>query len=273
MGIPVSMKEKPRVTVLMSVYNGEKYLREAIDSILGQTFKDFEFLILDDGSTDSSAEIIRSYSDPRIRLIQNEKNIGLTRSLNKGLKLANAQYIARMDADDISLPERLEKQTAFLFKNLGYGVVGSSYYHIDGSGKRGPLIRVLTKNSEIQKELKKKNWFGHGSVMMRRDAVLEAGGYDERYKYAQDYDLWLRIAKAYRLANIEQPLYCWRVTPFCISERKKAEQKHYANLIILRADIRERKILFDLRRLVLKLKEYRIRRQLKLIEKTDRKSV
>ncbi len=125
MGIPVSMKEKPRVTVLMSVYNGEKYLREAIDSILNQTFKDFEFLIIDDGSTDSSADIIRSYTDFRIRLIQNEKNIGLTRSLNKGLKLAKGEYIARMDVDDISLPIRFEKQVSFLDKYEDVKLVGS----------------------------------------------------------------------------------------------------------------------------------------------------
>src|SRR3990170_6306785 len=103
----------PEITVLMSVYNGERFLREAIESILNQTYRDFEFLIINDGSTDSSREIILSYNDPRIRLIDNELNIGLTRSLNKGLRLARGKYIARQDADDISFRKRLEKQVAF----------------------------------------------------------------------------------------------------------------------------------------------------------------
>jgi glycosyltransferase involved in cell wall biosynthesis len=130
------MKSKlsPKVTVLMSVYNGEEHLREAIDSILNQTYKNFEFLIIDDGSTDGSVNIIRSYLDPRIRLIKNKKNIGITRSLNKGLKLARGEYIARMDDDDIAFPERLEKQVRFLNEHVNVGLVGGSDITINGVG-------------------------------------------------------------------------------------------------------------------------------------------
>ena len=117
--------KNPKVAVLMSVYNGEKYLREAINSILSQTFNDFEFLIINDGSTDGTADILKSYTDSRIKIINNEKNIGLTKSLNKGLKIAKGEYIARQDADDISMPERLKEEVAFLEIHKDYAVVGT----------------------------------------------------------------------------------------------------------------------------------------------------
>ncbi|HKQ33129.1 MAG TPA: glycosyltransferase family A protein, partial [Thermodesulfobacteriota bacterium] len=120
----------PKVTVLMTVYNGEKFLNEAIDGILNQTFRDFEFLIINDGSTDGSREIIKSYKDPRINLVDNESNIGLTASLNRGLSLAGGEYIARQDADDISLPERLEKQISILERNPDIALLGSWYLEI-----------------------------------------------------------------------------------------------------------------------------------------------
>src|SRR4051794_29608800 len=120
----------PKVTVLLAVYNGERYLREAIDSILGQTFQDFEFLIINDGSTDSTREIILSYHDPRIRLVDNEDNIGQTRSLNRGLALAAGQFVARQDADDISEPERLASQVAFLEIHPEVVLLGTWYRKI-----------------------------------------------------------------------------------------------------------------------------------------------
>ena len=129
------MLVNPIVTVLMSVYNGERYLNEAIDSILAQTFTDFEFLIIDDASTDSTPKILHSYDDPRIRIVTNEENLGLTKSLNKGLALAQGEYIARMDADDISLPERLMMQLNFLIDNKTVPLVGSGAIMIDEDGK------------------------------------------------------------------------------------------------------------------------------------------
>ncbi|MCP8319033.1 MAG: glycosyltransferase, partial [Candidatus Methylarchaceae archaeon HK01B] len=126
--------KSPKITILMSVYNGEKYLREAIDSILNQTFKDFEFLIINDGSTDRTVEILRSYHDSRIKIITNEKNMGLTKSLNKGLKIARSEYVARMDADDISYPRRLEVQYEYMKKNPDVGIVGSWNDVIDDKG-------------------------------------------------------------------------------------------------------------------------------------------
>ena len=118
---------EPMVTVLMAVYNGEKFLKEAMESILTQTFTDFEFLIINDGSTDNSVKIIEEFNDPRIRLIHNEKNLKLIASLNKGISLAKGKYIARMDCDDISMPYRLEKEVDFLENSLEYGLVGTCY--------------------------------------------------------------------------------------------------------------------------------------------------
>ncbi|MCK4829810.1 glycosyltransferase, partial [bacterium] len=223
--LPVSLHQNdpapPDIRVVMPVYNGDKYLKEAIESILQQTYQNFEFIVINDSSTDNTKEILKLYDDPRIMIINNSNNLGLTKSLNKGIKAAKGEYIARMDADDISLPHRFETQVKFLKNNSDYALVGSSYYQIDDREKIRSLIKVLTQNREIKEGLENQNWFGHGSVMMRKDAFHNVGGYHERYKYSQDYDLWLRMAENYKLANIEEPLYCWRSTSHCISQKNQ----------------------------------------------------
>lgn len=236
MGIPVSMKEKPQVTVLMSVYNGEKYLREAIDSILGQTFKDFEFLIIDDGSTDGSAAIIGSYSDPRIRLIRNVKNIGLTRSLNKGLKLAKGQYIARMDADDISLPERLEKEVAIAGAYPEITVVTTGFANfVNSFGEDNRDIANNGGTDEIEwigfEDLLEGNKIFHGSVLFKRKNVLDIGGYNERLPTAQDYDLWLRVSKQAKIIKLKIILYLRRLHFDCVSMKGILKQEYYADKV------------------------------------------
>ena len=125
-----------------------------------------------------------------------------------------------MDADDRSLPHRLELQQQFLESHPDYALVGSSYYQIDEQGQIRSLIRVLTEDTALKSGLRQQNWFGHGSVMMRREAVLDQGGYDERFTYAQDYDLWLRLSERFSIANLEEPLYCWRASASCISRAK-----------------------------------------------------
>ncbi|WP_347272951.1 glycosyltransferase [Candidatus Kuenenia sp.] len=232
--IPIDI-DNPKISVVMSVYNGGKYLEDSVKSILTQTYQDFEFIIVNDASTDDSLEIIKKIEDCRLRIITNPENLGLTKSLNKGIKTARGKYIARMDADDISLPHRFETQINFLEKNPDYALVGSSYYQIDTDNKIHTLINVLTDNVLIKQGLTKQNWFGHGSVMMRKDVFLQVGGYDERFKLAQDYDLWLRIAESHKVANIDEPLYKWRVTKSGISVEKEAEQKYYAHLAISEA--------------------------------------
>ena len=224
--------KNPKVTVLMSVYNGEKYLNEAIDSILGQTFKDFEFSIINDGSTDRTAKVLKSYQDPRIKIINNEKNIGLTKSLNKGLKMAKGNYIARQDADDISMPERLKKEVEFLEQNRNVGLVGTDYFMINEKGEAVHIVKCLNGSRELKTKLLEGNQFGHGSVILRRECIDKVGTYREEFKFAQDYDFYLRIAEVYDVANISEPLYKWRINIGSVSVKKKVLQDKYALLAI-----------------------------------------
>ena len=221
---------QPKVSVLMSVYNGERYLREAVESILNQTFTDFEFIIVDDGSTDRTSEILKSYADPRLITI-NQANKGVTQSLNKAIELARGEYIARMDADDISLPKRLQMQVEFLEKHPAtVGLVGTSVIHFDEDGKTIMEKTLLTESSRIKEALLSENQFCHGSVMLRRECIEKAGRYREEFKHAQDYDLWLRIAEHYEVANLATPLYKWRFTANGISISRKIAQDQYATL-------------------------------------------
>lgn len=200
----------PKVTVLMSVYNGEQYIREAIDSILGQTFKDFEFIIINDGSTDHSRELILSCKDPRIRLVDNKKNIGLTCSLNNGLRIAEGEYIARMDADDISLPARLEKQVEFLDAHPSTGVLGINSWIIDEQGNQLKELNYPASHNGIMAMILVENRFVHSSIMLRKKVLEVCGYYLEDYQHAQDYELLLRLSLITHLANLAAPLHKWR---------------------------------------------------------------
>lgn len=201
----------PLVTVLMSVYNGEKYLSEAIESILNQTYKNFEFLIIDDGSTDSSKKIVKSYNDSRIKLIENEENIGLTRSLNKGIELSKGKYIARMDADDISFPERLEKQVDFMENHEDVAVCGSWFRVIDDKGNLLSEVKTQINHEFLFFELFFKNPMGHATTIMRKSVIEHIGRYDPDYVRTQDYDLWFRIIESgYKIHNIDRILIYYR---------------------------------------------------------------
>lgn len=211
----------PSISVLMSVFNSEKYLKEAIESILNQTFTNFEFLIINDGSNDDSRNIILSFSDPRIVLIDNENNIGLTRSLNKGIESARGKYIARMDADDISMPTRLEKQVNFLNENLQIGLLGTWFEYFPG----GPVIKPPCKHEEIYAQLFKNNPVAHPSVMLRRSVLIENKClYNNKFKKAQDYELWSRLIEKTRVANLPEVLLLYRVHQGQISNFANDEQ-------------------------------------------------
>ena len=213
----------PKVSVVMSVYNGEKYLKESVESILNQTFSDFEFTIINDGSTDKTPEILRSFNDERIKVI-NQENMGLTRSLNKAINLVIGEYIARMDADDVSLPERLERQVEFLDENLDVGMVGTACKEIDRDGQEIGIFSPPTTNNELKKVLIRYNPFVHASVMIRRTVIDKVGIYDESFSSAQDYEFWFRIAKFYKIANLTQLLLVRRYTTRNISIEKENEQ-------------------------------------------------
>jgi len=223
----------PKITVLMSIYNGEKNLYRSIDSILNQTFTDFEFLIIDDGSTDRTLEILQDYNDPRIRIITNKKNIGLAKSLNKGLKIAKGKYIARQDSGDISHPERLKKQYYFLENNKEYGLVGSWTEVIDENNNHIQYWKQESEPELIFYILSFRNCLTHTSVMFKRDFVIELNGYNERFKKSQDYELWYRISRMKKIYVIPEYLVKWRMVVEGISIKCKGEQDYYAKRVPL----------------------------------------
>ena len=217
----------PRVSVLMSVYNGAPYLRQSVQSILDQTFRDFEFIIINDGSTDNTQEILESVSDPRIQILV-QPNTGLTKALNRGLKLCRGKFIARMDADDLSMPERLERQLIFFDKHPEVGVVGTAYFEIDDKGKILLEKACLLEDNQLRKVLIKYNPFCHTSTMIRKSVFNRVGFYDESFSYAQDYELWFRIARHYKLANLPQFLTKNRIRDDNISFAFESQQLKYA---------------------------------------------
>jgi hypothetical protein len=209
----------PLLSVVMSVFQGERFLAQAIDSILEQTFRDFEFIIIDDGSTDASGSILESYrrSDPRVH-VYSQKNKGLIYSLNRGCGLARGKYIARMDADDIAAPNRLHWQMYYMEAHPAVGVVGGAVEFIDAAGKTLRISRTPLENADIQRALLDSDVIFHPTVVMRKDAFASAGGY-RNIVDAEDYDLWLRIAEHYELANLPAVLLKYRIHSAQVSVR------------------------------------------------------
>jgi glycosyltransferase involved in cell wall biosynthesis len=203
----------PMVTVLMPVYNAGGYLAPAIESILQQTFRDFELLIVNDASTDGSQEVLRSFSDKRIRVLENKNNLGLAHSLNRGLEVATGEFIARQDADDLSHPERLESQVQFLKAHQDIALVGTQAIIIDESGRyKRVLLDRPHEHIAIKWDLLFDNSFVHTSVMFRKSIVRDnLGGYDPSYGACEDYDLWSRIADVGRVANLSRHLVSHRM--------------------------------------------------------------
>lgn len=194
------------LSVVMSVYNGQKHLEEAVTSILNQSFSDFEFIIINDGSTDKTKVILDQFEadDSRIRVIHQE-NKGLTVSLNRGIGKACGRFIARQDADDISLPERFEKQLSFLRSHPGVVLCGT--WFIENNEGMGQKIRKYPLNDlSLRRDIKYANHFCHPSVIFLKDAFNKAGGYDENFPTAQDFELWIRMAQTGKMANIPEVL-------------------------------------------------------------------
>ena len=226
-----------RISVLLAVYNGASHLSESIQSILDQTFRDFEFVIVNDGSTDETKQILETFKkqDSRIKLIQNDTNIGLTRSLNSGFKHVHGEYIARMDADDIALPKRFEMQLQYLESHPEVGVVGTAYEWINDSGQGIGKPNILTKPKDIQRILIRTNPLMHGSVMMRTEVFKCVGGYDESYTKAQDYALWFKCIKFTQLANLPEVLMQKRMSKHMISFASEQMQMRFGARARLRA--------------------------------------
>lgn len=214
-----------KISVVMSVYNAEKYLTEAVDSILGQTYSDYELILINDKSTDSSGDILNQYAnqDPRIVILENEYNVGLTKSLNIGLAIAKGEYIARMDADDISVPDRFEKQVAFLDAHPDYSFVSCIGRYIDENGNPEQLRLFPETNEEIYAMMPKVDAVMHPGVMFRRADIEKIGNYCEDFRVVQDYDLWFRgMAAGYKFYNIQEPLVLFRRNESYNTRKSKA---------------------------------------------------
>lgn len=226
------MPVHPSVTILMAVHNGERYLRQAMDSILSQTWTDFEFLIIDDGSHDRSVDIITAYHDPRIRLIHNTTNMGLAVSLNRGLACARGTYIVRMDSDDISMPQRIEQQVAYMECHPDVGICGCRVQTITTEGTKQAVWNYPTDPDRITSTLLFHSVIVHPSVIMRREILRQAGlCYNATYARAQDYDLWARASQHMCLANMADILLHYRVYPFQERKGYREEQQVWANRV------------------------------------------
>lgn len=225
----------PRVSVLMSVRNGGRWLRPAIESVLAQTWRDFEFLILDDASNDDSVAQIESFSDPRIRLIRLPENIGLTRSLNHGLRAARGEIIARQDSDDLSSPERLEKQVAFLDRHPEVAVVGTQARLIDAEGRSRGDRDLPVEAASVRWLSLLDNPVIHTAATFRVQVIREElGGYEESFPCCQDYDLWTRVMARHEVRNLDDRLVQVREHGGSISATRRAEARVMVERVVRR---------------------------------------
>lgn len=216
---------EPRVSVVMSVFNGGKYLKDAVQSVLNQSYPKFEFIVVDDASTDSTWEQLEAFAerDHRLRLLHNQENLGVAASLNRAIAHAAGELIGRQDADDISAAGRIEAQVSYLDAHPEVGLVGVSPWFMDDGGKQLPasLRRIPITNEEIQRQLLDWNCIWHGSVLMRRSIFELVGGYIPSLEPSEDYDLWLRFAEHSELANLDEALYKYRIHPSSSSSTRR----------------------------------------------------
>ncbi|TKC55811.1 glycosyltransferase [Pedobacter hiemivivus] len=214
----------PPISVVMPVYNASQFLNQAIDSILTQTYTDFEFIIINDGSTDNTDTIINSYTDNRIKYFINPVNLGIVETLNKGIDLARGKYLARMDADDIALPERFEKQYHLMEHNPQIAVCGSHAFNINDSGIKTGNNAFPIADKEIKAQLLFHNTFIHPTTFFKTE-VIKKYKYQGDYHYAEDYYLLAQIATEHELANLDEELLLYRVHELNTTSTKSKEMK------------------------------------------------
>lgn len=223
-----ALGKSPFVSVLLCVYNGEPYISAAIESVLQQTFADFELVIINDGSRDRTHEILEEFAkkDSRVRVMHQE-NAGLTSALNTGLALCRGRWIARQDDDDISLPQRLEKQVQYLRAHENVGLLGTACDVIDVAGNVLPMQEtpLYTTHHELCLELQCRNPFVHTSVMFKRELIQRVGGYSEDYPAAEDYECWLRMSNITQLAQLSEKLVQRRISPQMICKQNSSKQR------------------------------------------------
>ena len=220
-----------QISVVMGAYNEEATISESIESILSQTYSYWELIIIDDCSTDRTAAVIKRYCDKdhRISIHKNSQNLGLAESLNKGISLAKGPYIARMDADDLSLPNRFEEQVKILDSDPWVMVVGSAAYYVSSHNHTKKLVRMPQHHKELSRRIFKMSPFIHPSVVMRREFLSRTGGYNVKLRRAQDYDLWLRGRFIGKYYNIQEPLVHYTF-------QNKKMLKGFRNSVLIRFD-------------------------------------
>lgn len=213
----------PKLSVVLPVYNSEKYVKEAIDSIINQTFTDFELLLINDASTDGSLHVIEQYEDPRIRIINNEVNLKVVKSLNKGLSLARGEFIARMDADDVAHPRRFEKQLDYFNKHPEVDLCGS---WVQTFGSESKILKAATEHEHIKARLLFLNPMFHPAIMFRRESFERHNlRYDEEFTNAEDYGLWVNAIDKIRFGNVPEILLKYRVHDTNVSVLKESNKK------------------------------------------------
>lgn len=207
------MRGGPKISVVMPVYNAQKYVGLAIESILSQTFKNFEFIIINDASTDETLSICEKFAkkDPRIRIITNKKNLNIGDSLNVGIKAARAEYVARMDGDDISLPKRLDQQFRYLERNTNVAVVGCGMKVIDEVGKEIGTRKYSSDSTKLKKSIFRYSPFAHPTTMFRKKAIIDAGLYSSAWSPTEDLHLWVRVGTKWDFSNLKNVLFKYRV--------------------------------------------------------------
>ena len=226
------MKHYPLVSVIVPSYNSGNLIRTSVESIVGQTYKNWELIIIDDGSNDATQLVCQQFDDERIRIITNSKQMGIPKTLNRGLSESKGKYIARLDSDDIAAPERLQRQVEFLEANPDYGMVGS-WMKVFGDSEF--IAKYPLEDSTIRFEMLFCNPFGHPSVMFRRDWDNgELGLYDEEFTSAQDYDLWERISQIWLCANLEECLTHYRLHANQKSNGNASERHKFEKQVIAR---------------------------------------
>ncbi len=223
------MDNIPKVSVIMPTLNGARHIREAIDSVLFQTFRDFEFIIMDDGSSDETEAVVKSCADPRIIYAKNEKTQGLTKSLNACLRMAHGEYVARIDDDDAwSNPSKLRLQVLYLDAHPRCVLLGTWFVAIGQGRKELFRQQYPTGNHEIRERMLFENPFAHPAVVFRRTAALSVGGYSEQYRFVQDYDMWMKLGTKGELANLPGYYLKWRAADGSQDARRAGKQKRAA---------------------------------------------
>jgi len=222
----------PKISVLMSVYNAEPHLNDAVKSVLAQNFEDFELLVINDGSTDASGQMLAAFTDPRIRILEQE-NRGLVPSLNRGIREARGQYIARMDADDICVPSRLKLQVDYLDTHLQIALLGGFVATMDEEGNPlAPMVRFPIRHEEIWSKLGRRPWvMCHPTVMYRRDVAVDIGLYNPAFAHAEDVEFFARLMSRYRAINLPEVVLQYRLRRGAVSVTRKDHGRVNAQLV------------------------------------------